>query len=359
VYDESILTYFKASYSTIADLKYLLNRINNQKMEFHEENQNLYRILVEAIYYKLRWENGQQPPIQDILVYFESIPMSNDELSKLQEVQKVQDKADLLRDLNLNCNLKEFFHDGTEVLKKLAELELSNKPGEPLKMELQEGENGISFISIVNKLMNLRDNLFKDAISNQTVLETMISLAMNYDELVPDVERLIKENDLLSQFNVVDPLQFMERIVNEKVMKAYESKPVFSENEPFVRSLLKILPEESPKRKELQAHLDLGLLLSVLNNPPKAPLIISSRFIEKILSKQKVSMVNNLDIDLIYELMRSMGCTEGISSLYEVLILKYMEEGEWEQAINYITMWNQQNGERSVVFSALLINKIG
>jgi hypothetical protein len=126
-----------------------------------------------------------------------------------------------------------------------------------------------------------------------------------------------------------------------------------------VRSLLKILPEESPKRKELQAHLDLGLLLSVLNNPPKAPLIISSRFIEKILSKQKVSMVNNLDIDLIYELMRSMGCTEGISSLYEVLILKYMEEGEWEQAINYITMWNQQNGERSVVFSALLINKIG
>jgi hypothetical protein len=57
----------------------------------------------------------------------------------------------------------------------------------------------------------------------------MISLAMNYDELVPDVERLIKENDLLSQFNVVDPLQFMERIVNEKVMKAYESKPVFSE----------------------------------------------------------------------------------------------------------------------------------
>lgn len=39
MYDESILTYFKATYSTIADLKYLLNRINNQKMEFHEQNQ--------------------------------------------------------------------------------------------------------------------------------------------------------------------------------------------------------------------------------------------------------------------------------------------------------------------------------
>ena len=83
-----------------------------------------------------------------------------------------------------------------------------------------------------------------------------------------------------------------------------------------MRSLLRVLPEDSPKRLQLQAHLDLGILLSVLDNPPKAPLIISSRFIEKILAKQKVSMVNNLDIDLIYELMRSMGYTEGISSLY-------------------------------------------
>lgn len=32
IYDLSILTYFKAPYSTIADLKYLLNRINNQKI---------------------------------------------------------------------------------------------------------------------------------------------------------------------------------------------------------------------------------------------------------------------------------------------------------------------------------------
>ena len=126
-----------------------------------------------------------------------------------------------MRDLNLSCNLKEFFEDGAEVLRKLAELELSSQPGEPLKMELVEGEKGISFTRIVGKLMNLRDNLFKDKISNQTVLETMVSLAMNYDELVPDVERLIKENELLTQFNVEDPLGFMERIVNEKVMKAY------------------------------------------------------------------------------------------------------------------------------------------
>lgn len=89
MYDDSILTYFKAPYSSIADLKYLLNRINNQKMEFHEANQNLYRVLVEAVFYKLRWEESQPPPIRDILVYFESIPMSNEELDRLQDIQKI------------------------------------------------------------------------------------------------------------------------------------------------------------------------------------------------------------------------------------------------------------------------------
>jgi hypothetical protein len=75
MYDDSILTYFKAPYSTVADLKYLLNRINNQKMEFHESNQNLYKVLVEAVYYKLRWQSNQPIPIRDVLVYFESIPL--------------------------------------------------------------------------------------------------------------------------------------------------------------------------------------------------------------------------------------------------------------------------------------------
>jgi hypothetical protein len=88
-------------------------------------------------------------------------------------------------------------------------------------------------------------------------------------------------------------------------------------------------------------------------------LVISSRFIEKILAKQKISVVNGLDINKIFDLMCAMGYTEGISSLYEVLILKYLEEGEWEQAIKYIGLWNIENDNKSIVFSALLINKIG
>ena len=31
-YDNGVLSYFRSGYSSIADLKYLLNRINNQKI---------------------------------------------------------------------------------------------------------------------------------------------------------------------------------------------------------------------------------------------------------------------------------------------------------------------------------------
>jgi len=75
-YDEGILAYFRSEYSSIADLKYLLNRINNQKIEFHEQNQNLYAVLVEAVFYKLAWHDADPLPIKDVLVYFESIPLS-------------------------------------------------------------------------------------------------------------------------------------------------------------------------------------------------------------------------------------------------------------------------------------------
>ena len=71
-----MLSYFRSDYSSVADLKYLLNRINNQKIEFHEENQNLYAILVEAVFYKLAWQGAEPIPIKDVLVYFESIPLS-------------------------------------------------------------------------------------------------------------------------------------------------------------------------------------------------------------------------------------------------------------------------------------------
>lgn len=40
-----------------------------------------------------------------------------------------------------------------------------------------------------------------------------MSLMMNYDDLVPDVERMIKEEGLLTLYDIADSTSFLERIV--------------------------------------------------------------------------------------------------------------------------------------------------
>jgi hypothetical protein len=69
-------------------------------------------------------------------------------------------------------------------------------------------------------------------------------------------------------------------------------------------------------KRALRSHLELGLMLSVLNPPPKAPLIISSRFIEQILCNQIIPVIKMLNIDVIYEYMVAMGTQEPKSCLY-------------------------------------------
>jgi hypothetical protein len=62
-YNNALLNYFISDLSEVSDLKYILNRINNQKLEFHKENQNMYMILVEALQHKLKVGTSNDIPI--------------------------------------------------------------------------------------------------------------------------------------------------------------------------------------------------------------------------------------------------------------------------------------------------------
>lgn len=227
----------------------------------------------------------------------------------------------------------------------------------PLRLTLVGDQYCISFMDIMDTLLKIRDDLFKESVSDHTVLEVVLSLTMSYEQLIPDIQKMLNEG-LLARFEMADPQTFIQTIIDEKVSKAYEVKPEFHQHEPFINSLLKLLPETSKKRIELQAHLDLGLLLSNLANPPKAPLTISSRFIEKQIEHQKISLIKQLDVQRIHELMCAMGCNQTVANLYQVLILRYLEEGQWQWAIKYIRLWNELNQNLSVVFSALITYKI-
>ena len=81
-------------------------------------------------------------------------------------------------------------------------------------------------------------------------------------------------------------------------------------------------------------------MLSTLDNPPKAPLIISSRFFEELFAHQKISKMNELNIEKIYDLMKVIGTSESLCHLYEVLIIKYMTEGLWDETVANIRIWN-------------------
>ena len=53
-FNNGLLNYFKSDTSEISHLKYLLNRVNNEKKEFHSTHENMYAILVKAMQIKLK-----------------------------------------------------------------------------------------------------------------------------------------------------------------------------------------------------------------------------------------------------------------------------------------------------------------
>lgn len=51
-----------------------------------------------------------------------------------------------------------------------------------------------------------------------------------------------------------------------------------------------------------------------------------------------------------------MGIQEPITNLYEVLIIRYLSEGEWNEAIKFTKLWNDHNN--SISFSATVILRL-
>ena len=50
-------------------MKYLLNRINNEKKEFHIAHEKMYEVLIIAMQIKLKIGSGSDTPIDEVLIY--------------------------------------------------------------------------------------------------------------------------------------------------------------------------------------------------------------------------------------------------------------------------------------------------
>lgn len=105
-----MLSYFRWEGSGVSDLKYLLNRINNEKREFHSSNSDMYAVLVEATMTKLRIGSPNDVPIDEVLIYLENLPIRshNQEhvVQQLELVQKISEESETLRKMRLNMTIR-------------------------------------------------------------------------------------------------------------------------------------------------------------------------------------------------------------------------------------------------------------
>lgn len=81
--------------------------------------------------------------------------------------------------------------------------------------------DGISFMDILDSMLRIRDDLFKESLADQKVLEVIISFILNFDDMIEDVQKIIMEDGILEKFGIYDSQVFMENIVREKINRAY------------------------------------------------------------------------------------------------------------------------------------------
>lgn len=77
VFNQSLFSYFKSDVSEISHLKYLLNRINNEKKEFHSTHESMYYVLIKAMQIKLKLGSDNDIPVDEVLIYIENIQIGN------------------------------------------------------------------------------------------------------------------------------------------------------------------------------------------------------------------------------------------------------------------------------------------
>lgn len=117
----SLLNYFKKPVSQLSDIKYLLNRINNEKKEFHTGHQDMYKILVEAMTYKMMIGTDNDIPLSEIIIYIQNVPLerNNEMFSKLTVIHEIDENMELLSNARINMSVKEIIENPQLVMTRL------------------------------------------------------------------------------------------------------------------------------------------------------------------------------------------------------------------------------------------------
>lgn len=95
-----------------------MNRINNEKKEFHLAHEKMYEVLITAMQFKLRIGGSADIPIDEVLIYLENIPISTNNtpvIQQLQLIQSISEESLLFRKMRLNMTIREII-DNNEIV---------------------------------------------------------------------------------------------------------------------------------------------------------------------------------------------------------------------------------------------------
>jgi hypothetical protein len=85
----------------------LLNRINNEKREFHAENEEMYEVLMKGMQIKLKLGSQKDIPISEVLIYIENIPFGTDNplAKELNILKRINEEGDKFKRMKINMSI--------------------------------------------------------------------------------------------------------------------------------------------------------------------------------------------------------------------------------------------------------------
>jgi hypothetical protein len=101
--------------------------MNNQKCEFHVENEQTYEVLVKAIQSKIKIGSGDDTPIDEVLIYIENIPIDKEKemMRELEVIKRIGEEVDKFQAMKLDMSLYEIMNNPDSVISSLISYEIS------------------------------------------------------------------------------------------------------------------------------------------------------------------------------------------------------------------------------------------
>ncbi len=254
-FNDGLYNYFSSEQSTVGDLKCILNKLNNQKMQFHVLAESMYQVLITAIMKKIRIGGGRSDtPLQQILVYIENIPfpIHNDcIMTNLQYIQEINYEYETLKKIEVNMTLQYIVDNPKRVIEMMIEYQVNRHQIAKIK---SYRSLKIYTYKILAQVQCRKSNIFGDQEHSYSFKVYLIKI-MKTKEMINLCSQLLKDEYLISEYRVYK--DFIEEIViylyHWKLQQPGSNKEIhYMQHIQYIQALIQILDSSNPKRKYIE-----------------------------------------------------------------------------------------------------------